>query len=43
MDTVEELEEIEDLIGWNLSFDIPIIETLKEINRLDLIKMFKSV
>lgn len=33
-------DEIEDLIYWNLSFGIPIKETLKEIKRLDLITLF---
>jgi hypothetical protein len=37
---IEELDEIEDLIYWNLSFGIPIKETLKEINRLDLLAFF---
>ncbi len=33
-------EEIEDLIGWNLSFGISKYETLKEIGRLDLFDLF---
>lgn len=34
------IRELEDLIYWNLSFGIPIKETLKEINRLDLVTFF---
>jgi len=33
--------EIEDLIGWNLSYGISIKETLKDINRLDLLSLFQ--
>ncbi len=40
MDSVEILDEIEELIGWNLSFGITTHETLKEINRLDLLTYF---
>ena len=40
MDTIEKLDEIEDLIGWNLSYDITIEETLTEIDRLDLLQYF---
>ena len=25
------IEEVEDIVNWNLSFDIPIQETLKEL------------
>ena len=35
-----DFEEIEDLIGWNLSFEISKYETLKEIGRLDLFDLF---
>tara|TARA_R110002020_G_scaffold246545_1_gene460395 strand:- start:803 stop:916 length:114 start_codon:yes stop_codon:yes gene_type:complete len=35
-----DLEEIDDLIAWNLSFNISIEETLKMINRLDLLHLF---
>ena len=35
-----DLEEIDDLIDWNLSFNISIEETLKMINRLDLLHLF---
>ena len=34
------IEEIEDLINWNLTFNISIKETLKTINRLDLLDYF---
>ena len=37
-----DIEEIEELINWNLSFDIPIHETLKELNKLDLLEYFIS-
>jgi len=37
----EELEEIEDLIGWNMSFNISVYDTLKEIDRLDLYDLYK--
>tara|TARA_B110000967_G_C18823671_1_gene530149 strand:- start:89 stop:214 length:126 start_codon:yes stop_codon:yes gene_type:complete len=40
MDNIEILDEIEDLIGWNLSYDISVKETLTEINRLDLLDYF---
>lgn len=36
----KEFEEIEDLIGWNLSFGISKYKTLKEIGRLDLFDLF---
>ena len=35
-----DFEEIEELIFYNLSFNIPIEQTLKDINRLDLIDLF---
>ena len=34
------LNEIEDLVSWNLSFGIPVKETLTEIKRLDLLNYF---
>ena len=40
MDNIEILDEIEDLIGWNLSYDISVKETLTEIKRLDLLDYF---
>lgn len=40
MDSIELLDEIEDLVYWNLSFGIPIKESLKEIKRLDLLTYF---
>tara|TARA_R110001592_G_scaffold85314_1_gene251960 strand:- start:1223 stop:1342 length:120 start_codon:yes stop_codon:yes gene_type:complete len=36
----EDFEEIEDLVGWNLSFGISKYETLKEIGKLDLLTLF---
>jgi hypothetical protein len=36
------LEDIYDLIYYNLSFNIPITETLKLINRIDLEDTFTS-
>jgi len=37
-----DFEEIEDLVGWNLSFGISIKDTLEEIKRLDLLDYFIS-
>lgn len=39
---MDNLEEIEELIGWNLSFGINIKETLKAIERLDLLEFFNT-
>tara|TARA_Y100001963_G_C6703418_1_gene410659 strand:+ start:517 stop:636 length:120 start_codon:yes stop_codon:yes gene_type:complete len=36
----EEIDEIEDLVCWNLSFGISVLETLTDIDRLDLIDLF---
>lgn len=36
----EQRDEIEDLIGWNLSFGITIEETLKEINMIEYLNLF---
>ena len=36
MDNIEYLDEIEELINWNLSYGINMIDTLKQINREDL-------
>ncbi len=35
-----DIEEIEDLIAWNSSFGISVEETLKEIDRLDLLELY---
>lgn len=43
MDSIEHLEDIEDLVYWNLSFNISIEDTLKDINRIDLINYFIDV
>jgi hypothetical protein len=39
---MDDFDEIEDLVGWNLSFNISIKETLQSINRLDLLDLFRS-
>ena len=36
----EEINEIEELINWNLSFGIPIKDTLEMINRLQYLDLF---
>jgi len=38
-----DIDEIEELLAWNLSFNIPIHETLDDINRLDLLDYFKLI
>lgn len=43
MDAEEELDEIEELIDWNISFGIPIRDTLIGIDRLDLLDYFKTL
>lgn len=40
MDTIEKLDEIEDLLGFNLSFGVSIKHSLSEINRLDLLDYY---
>ena len=42
MDTIEYLEEVEELIGWNLSFGIPIKQTLESLKRVDLVDLFNN-
>tara|TARA_R110002153_G_scaffold23570_2_gene76209 strand:+ start:102 stop:308 length:207 start_codon:yes stop_codon:yes gene_type:complete len=37
---VEFLDEMEELIVWNLSFGVSMRETLREIKRLDLMDFF---
>jgi hypothetical protein len=37
---MDNLDEIEDMCYWNLSFGVPIKETLASINRLDLLDFF---
>ena len=34
------LDEIEDLVFWNLSFGVTIKETLTDIERMDLLDSF---
>tara|TARA_R110002072_G_C7924564_1_gene531267 strand:+ start:336 stop:464 length:129 start_codon:yes stop_codon:yes gene_type:complete len=36
----EDFEEIEELCCWNLSFGITIKDTLKSIDRIDLLTLF---
>ena len=43
MDTIEVLDEIEELIAWNLSFNINLEDTLNEIKRIDLLNYFKEI
>ena len=38
--SLEERDEIEDLIGWNLSFGITMEETLEEIDMMEYIELF---
>lgn len=37
-----DFEEIEDLVFWNLSFGIKIKDTLKQINKLELLQLFTN-
>lgn len=37
---IHELDEIEDYVYWNLSFGIPIIESLKELKKEHLLNYF---
>jgi len=43
MDTIEKLDEIEDLLGFNLSFGVSIKDSLSEINRLDLLDYYLDI
>ena len=38
----KEMDEIEELIAWNLSFGIPIKDTLEMINRLEYLDLFSD-
>jgi len=38
-----DFEEIEELVLWNLSFNIPIKETLKQINKEEYIDYFNNI
>lgn len=38
-----DFEEIEELVAWNLSFNIPIEETLKEIDKLEYLFLFDII
>jgi hypothetical protein len=37
------LDSIEELINWNLSFNISVEDTLIEIKRLDLLSYFSDI
>lgn len=37
---IEEFEEIEELIAWNMSFNISKTETLRDIGKLEFINLF---
>lgn len=39
-----DIDEIEDIVYWNLSFNIPIKDTLNDLNITDpeILKFFKS-
>ena len=38
-----DFEEIEELVAWNLSFNITIEETLKEIDKLEYLFLFDII
>lgn len=40
-----DIEELEDIVAWNLSFNIPAEETLKEFGIKDpeIIELFKNI
>ena len=38
-----DLEEIEDLVFWNLSFGVKVEETLKELDKMELKKYFDNL
>ncbi len=40
---IEQLEEIEDLIAYNLSYGVSLKDTLTEINKLDLLEYFEDI
>ena len=40
MDNIEILDDIEEMISWNLSFNVSVKDTLEGINRLDLLDYF---
>ena len=40
---IESLDEIEELISWNLSYGINMIDTLKQIKREDLEDYFNLI
>lgn len=38
--TVEEMEELEELIAWNRSFGISVLETLMEVGKEEYYRYF---
>tara|TARA_R110001632_G_scaffold92849_5_gene198117 strand:+ start:34 stop:177 length:144 start_codon:yes stop_codon:yes gene_type:complete len=42
MDYMENIEEIEEIIQWNLSYGISIVKTLNDLGRIDLIDYFTN-
>ena len=38
--TIEEMEELEELICWNLSFGVSVLETLKEVGKEEYYRFF---
>lgn len=40
---ISQLEEIEDLIAFNLSYNVSLKDTLTEINKLDLLEYFEDI
>ena len=43
MPVIMDLLEIEDLVCWNLSFDVSVEDTLLAINRMDLFNLFENI
>jgi len=42
MDTIEKLDEIEELCAFNESFGISFKKTLESLKRLDLVELFND-
>jgi hypothetical protein len=40
---IQLLEDIEDLLAFNLSYGVPIKDSLEEIKRLDLLEYFNDI
>ena len=43
MDTIQKLDEIEDLLAFNLSFGVAIKDSLTDIDRLDLLDYYLEI